>query len=131
MISRATNNLNISILLLASDPVVRKVIQEILESEGYQVIGAATLGAAVDTLRDCRPDLLITRTYVDNMPGHEAALYLRKKYPGLRVLMLSGYPIDDRLTIRATLNGFDVFPGPYPAAQLLTKVKEVLSAAVS
>jgi CheY-like chemotaxis protein len=62
-----------SILLLVSDPLVRAVMQETLEREGYSVLPAGTLGAALDLLKQCTPDLLITRTYVEGMPGHDAA----------------------------------------------------------
>jgi hypothetical protein len=34
---------------------------------------------------------------------------------------------DDRLRNREELQGFEVFPKPYPAAELLQKVKEVLN----
>ena len=116
-------------MLLVSDPVVRDVIQEALENHGYHVFATGTLGAAVDTLKGSRPSLLITRGYVDNMPGHEAAVYLRKKCPGMPVLMLSGFPDDDRLTTRVTLNGFETFPKPYTVDEMIAKVKDVLDRA--
>jgi two-component system nitrogen regulation response regulator GlnG len=126
MIPRPTDVIPKAIMLLISDPVVRAVIKEILENHGYQVLSTSTLGAAVDTLKDCRPELLITRGYVDNLPGYEAAVYLRKKNPGMPVLMLSGFPEDDRLTTRATLNGFEMFPKPYTVDELMRKVEQIL-----
>jgi len=67
-----------TILLLVSDPLVRSVLRETLEHEGYMVRAAGDLGQAVDRLKESVPDLLITRTYVESMPGHEAAMYLVK-----------------------------------------------------
>ena len=60
------------------------------------------------------------------MPGHDAAKYLRNKCPHMRVLMVGGLLDDDRLQNRAALEGFEVFPKPYSAAQLIEKVKGVL-----
>ncbi len=77
-----------TILLLISDQLVRSVFQETLEHEGYLVLSTGDLGSAVTQLRQGEPDLLITRTYVSNMTGHEAAKYLRTKRPGLRVLIV-------------------------------------------
>ncbi|MGA3257625.1 MAG: response regulator [Bryobacteraceae bacterium] len=116
-----------TILLLVSDPVVRSVLQETLEREGYTVRATGDLGQAVDRLTECTPDLLITRTYVEGLPGHEAAMYLRTKCPTMRVLMLGGLLDDERLQYRAALQGFEVFPKPYTAAELLQEVKDVLS----
>jgi len=119
--------LTTTILLLVSDPLVRSVLQDTLEHEGYTVVTAGDLGSAVDRLTEVTPDLLITRTYVEGMTGHDAATYLRTKSNGLRVLMVGGLLDDQRLKSRESLEGFDVFPKPYSAAELLQKVKDVLN----
>jgi DNA-binding response OmpR family regulator len=116
-----------TILLLVSDPVVRSILKETLEREGYTVLATGDLGQAVDRLKECIPDLLITRTYVESLPGHEAAMYLRTKCLGMRVLMLGGLLDDERLQYRAAQQGFAVFPKPYSAAALLQEVRHVLS----
>lgn len=124
----ATNSsINATILLLVSDPIVRSVLQETLEHAGYSVLSTGNLGEAVDRLKMCAPDLLITRTYVQGMTGHDAALYLRNKCPKMRVLMVGGLLDDERLQYRGALQGLEVFPKPYKAAELLRKVKDVLS----
>jgi DNA-binding response OmpR family regulator len=118
-----------TILLLVSDPLVRSVLQDTLERQGYTVVTAGDLGSAVDRLKEVTPDLLITRTYVEGMTGHDAATYLRTKSNGLRVLMVGGLLDDERLKHRTSLEGFDVFPKPYSAAELLQKVRDVLKKA--
>ena len=116
-----------TILLLVSDPLVRSVLQDTLEREGYTVVTAGDLGSAVDRLTEVTADLLITRTYVEGMTGHDAATYLRTKSPGLRVLMVGGLLDDQRLKSRESLEGIDVFPKPYSPRELLQKVKDVLA----
>jgi DNA-binding response OmpR family regulator len=116
-----------TILLLVSDPLVRSVLQDTLEHEGYTVVTAGDLGSAVDRLTEVTPDLLITRTYVEGMTGHDAATYLRTKSNGLRVLMVGGLLDDQRLKYRESLEGFDVLPKPYSPSELLQKVKDVLA----
>ena len=116
-----------TILLLVSDPLVLCVLEETLEEEGYMVHATGDLGQAVDRLKECTPDLLITRTYVQSMPGHEAAMYLLTKCPTMRVLMLGGLLDDDRLRNREALQGFEVYPKPYTTAEMLQEVKYVLS----
>ncbi len=116
-----------TILLLASEPIVRLVFQETLEYGGYSVLAADDLGAAVDRLKESRLDLLIIRPYVKDISGYDAATFLRTKCHGLRVLMVAGLIDDDRLQNRMRLGGFEVFPRPFTAAELLEKVREVLS----
>ncbi len=122
-----TDAMKTTILLLVSDPVVRSVFQETLEHEGYTVLATGDLGQAVERLKYCMPDLLITRTYVQSLPGHDAAKYLRMKCLKMRVLIVGGLLDDERLQYREALQGFEIFPKPYTAAELLQKVKDVLS----
>lgn len=116
-----------TILLLVSDPVVRSVMRETLEQAGYTVLATGDLGNAVDRLKEIEPDLLITRTYVEGLPGHDAAVYLRSKNLKMKVLMVGGLMQDDRLELRESLAGFEIFPKPYSRAELIEKVREVLA----
>jgi DNA-binding response OmpR family regulator len=116
-----------TILLLCSDGDVLSVLGDALEGSGYVVLPARNLGLAVDELGDCRPDLLIVRPYIDSMSGHEAALYLRTKCNGLRVLMVGGLPDDDRVVYREALRSVEVFPKPFTIAEFLEKVAAVMA----
>ncbi|HEY3743613.1 MAG TPA: response regulator [Bryobacteraceae bacterium] len=116
------------ILLLISEPVLRTAMKGVLENAGYVVAARGNLGRAVDTMADTRIDLLITAPYVDNIPGHDAAKYLRGKDPRMAVLIVGGVLDDDRLTYRAAHEHFALFPPPFSAADLLKTVKEVMKA---
>jgi DNA-binding NtrC family response regulator len=77
-------------------------------------------------LAECRVDLLVTHSYIEGIPGRKAARYLRTRNPRMGVLVVTGLPDDDRLQYRAEVEEFEVFPPPFPAAQLLKRVEEVL-----
>ena len=115
-----------TILLLSSESRARAGLREVLERAGYLVLSAANIGTAVDALSMCRIDLLITHPYIDSMPGHEAAKYLRKKNPHMAVLVVAGLVDDDRYTYRADLENFRIFPHPFTAQQFLKEVRDVL-----
>jgi CheY-like chemotaxis protein len=117
---------NLSILLLASDSLMRHILTETLQDAGYLVVTASNLGEAVDRLKQMPPDLLIVRPYISSMTGDEAAEYLRTKHPGLPVLIVAGYLDDDRIHTRDAIEKFHIFPQPFTAAELLAKVGEVL-----
>lgn len=114
------------ILLLVSAPILRLVVKETLEHAGYSVFAAGDLGTAVDKLKESKPDLLVISPYVQDMSGYDAATFLRTKCPGVLVLVMSGLMDDDRIQNRLTLQGFEVFPKPFTAAELVEKVKDVL-----
>jgi DNA-binding NtrC family response regulator len=115
-----------TILLLISEPLVRLVMQELLERAGYLVLGTGDLGTAVDRLGECRPDLLMISPYVETITGHDAAKYLQARCPSMRLLMVAGLLEDDRLQYRAELEKVEIFPQPFTGDQLLDKVRAVL-----
>jgi len=117
------------ILLLDSEPMVRATLKEALENAGYVVVATGGLGAAVDMLARAKIDLLITRPYVDNISGHEAAKYLQARNRQMGILIVAGLLDDDRIRYRADLEGFEIFPPPFAADQLIERVEQVLKAA--
>jgi two-component system, cell cycle response regulator CpdR len=124
-----TSEMQAMVLLLGSEPINRAIMKEVLEGAGYGVLAAGDLGTAVDMLAESQIDLLLTHPYIEDIPGHEAAKYLRARNPRMGVLMVAGFLNDDRLEYRAELEEFEIFPTPFTAAQLLEKVEEVLKMA--
>jgi DNA-binding response OmpR family regulator len=117
---------NSSILLLISDPLMRTIMRETLERSGYLIVSAGDVGAAVDRLKELRPDLLIVSPYINSMTGHMAAHYLRTRFPGLPVLIVAGFMDDERVSDQNALEDFFMFPKPFARDELLDKVREVL-----
>jgi DNA-binding response OmpR family regulator len=114
------------ILLLVADPAMRSAMDDALREAGYLVSAASDLGTAVDRMKEMRYDLLITRPYVQSMPGHMAADYLRTKSPGLPVLIVGGFMEDDQVNALNAVERFHIFPKPFHRNDLLAKVKEIL-----
>lgn len=115
-----------TILLFCSDPDVLAVLQGALEGDGYVVLTATDLGTAVRRLEEDKSDLLIVRPYLEDISGHEAALYLRTKSYGLPVLMVAGMPDDDRILDREAVSDVEIFPRPFALAEFLRKVSTML-----
>jgi DNA-binding response OmpR family regulator len=116
-----------TVLVFHAAPVVRTVIREILEREGYLVRATGDLGNAVGFVRETPPDLLLIGVSAGQVDGHDAALYLRGKCPSMRVLMVAGLPADERVEIWTRGEGFSVFPRPFAPADLTACVREALA----
>jgi DNA-binding NtrC family response regulator len=116
-----------TILLLASDTGIRNAIENALKAAGYFVLPAGEISRAIKWMEECAPDLLMVGHYTESISGHDAAVYLRKLCPGIPVLLVGGLLDDPGLMNREELRHFEIFPRPYKAAELLEKVKEVLT----
>jgi DNA-binding NtrC family response regulator len=118
-----------NILLVDSDPATRAVLRDALEAAGYLVRAAGDLGKAVDRLSEMRPDLLITRPYINSMSGWMVAEYLRTRRHGLPVLIVGGFLDDDRNTTRSSIQEIHTFPKAFTRDELLDAVKQVFELA--
>jgi DNA-binding response OmpR family regulator len=116
-----------TILLLDSEPVMRAALHDALENAGYLVRTAGDLGEALDLLAETPPDLLITRPYINSMPGRIAADYLRSKQNGLPVLLVAGFLEDDRVTVQNAVEEFHTFPKPFRRDEFVAKVKDIVN----
>jgi DNA-binding NtrC family response regulator len=77
-----------SILILESDPSIRKLLRRLLHRRGYfthEVLQPEDLPAE---LRERRVDLLITDTPLMDASGSDGALALTRVYPNLKILAL-------------------------------------------
>jgi len=106
---------------------MRDVLRDALDWAGYLVVVAGELGAAVDRLHEMRPNLLITRPYINSMTGQIAADYLRTKRPGLPIMIVTGYMEDDRIRDQNSIEEFHVFPKNFTRDDFLHEVRKILT----
>jgi two-component system cell cycle response regulator CpdR len=80
-------------LLIAEDEQpVRELLTRALTLEGYEVQAAADGAAAVDVLSSAGPfDLLLTDIRMPIMDGIALALVAARDYPGLVIVLMTGY----------------------------------------
>src|ERR1041385_4984130 len=102
-----------TILVLDAEEVIRSVITRILEREGYTVHTAGDLPSALELVKDCTPDLLLTNLYIPGTSGHDAARFLRSMCPNMRVLVVAGLPDDRLIEDQIKGEGFASFPKPF------------------
>ena|SRR5947207_5240041 len=110
------------VIVLDSEPVVRSTITAILTRGGYKVEPVGTLDLALQSIKNQRPALLVTNVYLAGITGREAIRLVKNLYPDLPVLMVSGLPDEDVIHEWTGRNGFDTFPKPFTADELIAKV---------
>jgi DNA-binding NtrC family response regulator len=115
-----------TVLIVDSYSVMRAALRDALQNGGYLVVTAGELGSAVDRLSEVEPDLLIIPPYINGMPGHLAADYLRSRHPGLPVLILGGLIEDERIATENTIREFHTYPKPFSREELLGEIGRIL-----
>ncbi|RMF04216.1 MAG: DNA-binding response regulator [Chloroflexi bacterium] len=89
----------IKILIVDDHAVVRRGLMMVLRLEpDFEVVGEAENGVvALEMARKLNPDLVLLDFAMPEMDGAETAQALQKTMPNVKVLVLSGVEIDDRV----------------------------------
>lgn len=117
-----------TILLVEDREAVRRVAHRFLARRGYQVIEAESAEQALEIAEAQGPaiDLLLSDVVLGGMDGYALAVRLTARLPGLRVVLMSGYPSE--MLARAAGTG-PVFPfvnKPIDFPTLATLLRELL-----
>jgi two-component system cell cycle sensor histidine kinase/response regulator CckA len=117
------------LVVVAEDSdMVRGIVCGALRQDGYRVIEVAQPEQCLAILeaQPERPDLLLTDVVMPRMNGRQLHEQLAARYPGLRVLYMSGY-LDDVIGRHGVLeDGVNYIQKPFSVKALSTKVREVL-----
>jgi len=111
------------ILIVDDHAVVRKGLAMVLRLEAdFEVVGeAGDGGQGVELAAALQPDLVLIDLVMPRMDGAAAARAIRKILPAVRILMLTGAELDERLpdTLAAGADGYilkDIEPEDFKAA---------------
>jgi len=117
-----------TILLVEDEPAVRAVARQILARQGYTVLEAPDGPAALAMVAGGgRVDLILTDVVMPGMSGRTLADQLATRWPGVRVLYMSGYT-DDAIVRHGMLEpGLAYLQKPFRPDALVRKVREVLN----
>jgi CheY-like chemotaxis protein len=93
------------------------------------VLAADTPAAALQLAHDHRGalDLLITDIAMPGMNGRELARQINARYPGIRVLYISGYPVGVAAERGVLEPGVNFLHKPFTVSQLAVKAQAVLT----
>ncbi|MDB5051563.1 MAG: putative Histidine kinase [Fibrobacteres bacterium] len=124
-----------TILVVEDETVVRKLIVQILTQTGYRVIEACNGVDALEKVASYPPhlDLIVTDVLMDKMGGIELAVNLKKQYPDVNILFISGYAAETyEFPVSDFGESFFLAKPFYPGAflkkiQSLLKMKRALS----
>ena len=117
-----------TILVVEDDAALRKLTVVLLESTGYRVLEADNGETAIRVIEDSAEsiDLLLTDVLMPAMSGVELSAYLRKSQPGLKILLMSGYPGDLIAKHREGDADIALIEKPFTRHGLLAKIRAVL-----
>ncbi len=97
------------VLVVDDEPMYRKTLQEVLSAEGHNVEIAADGRSAIEIGQRFDPDVLIADWILQSsLSGLEVSEALRVTSPGLRTIIITGFPAK-KLRVAAKKSGVFAF----------------------
>jgi PAS domain S-box-containing protein len=113
-----------TVLLVEDEPVIRRLVAEMLTRQGYEVLTASDAATALELVESTAFDLVVTDVVMPGMSGPELAAQLGAE----RVLFISGYPADAIADNGILPGDATILHKPFSAVELLTAVAETIGA---
>jgi two-component system, cell cycle sensor histidine kinase and response regulator CckA len=119
-----------TILLVEDEDPVRAVNARALAARCYQVLEAASGVEALQVIerRGAPVDLVVSDVVMPEMDGPTLLRELRKRYPDLKVIFVSGYAEDAFKKNLPDGEDFNFLPKPFSLKQLVEAVKQAIAA---
>jgi CheY-like chemotaxis protein len=122
------------VLVVEDDCAVRELFNVILHHQGYHVLSADSAPEAMAVAHAWRGDpidLLITDLSMPSKNGDDLAVELRAILPELKVIFISGYPVDDPFPVSLNLHNAVFLPKPAGPHDMQSAIHALFNAAPS
>ena len=108
----------LSIVALDDDEDFRHYIRTVLEGEGHDARVAANSRELLEMCEDALPDVVLLDVKMGPESGEEVLAEIRKLWPKLCVIVVTGYPTLDTMRSMFKQNVYDYLAKPFSIAEL-------------
>jgi len=110
------------VLVIEDNEELREYLRVALELQDYAVLTAAHGQEALAYLNGHTVDAVVTDLFMPEMDGIETVAALRRQFPDVRVIAMSGRPGVDYLGVAKELGAARILRKPFEMEELLSAV---------
>jgi len=117
------------ILLIEDDPKIRRMLRKMLERGGYEVKEASDGVEGLQMFRKEPADLVITDIIMPRKEGLETILDLRREFPEVKIIAISGggrLSPEPYLEVAEGFGAIRVFSKPFDLEKFQEAISELL-----
>ncbi len=114
------------VLVVDDEPIILETMTEILQREGFVVRTADDGFAALVTLRQTLPDIIISDLRMPNMSGFEFLSVVRRRFPHIPIIAVSGEYVATGMPAGLLADQF-FQKGGYTPHQLFDRIRELIA----
>jgi two-component system response regulator HydG len=103
----------IRVLVVDDEPALRKSLARILTSRGCEVLTADDGQAAVESLEQVQPDVILSDLLMPRMTGLELLEQVKKRWPEIEVVLMTAYADVDTAVAAVKGGAYDFLTKPF------------------
>jgi two-component system nitrogen regulation response regulator NtrX len=115
-----------SILVVDDEQGIRQVLQDVLGDEGHQVFAVEDGFQALEILEKEAVDLVVLDVWLPNMGGIDVLKRVRKGWPDIEVVVISGHANINMAVQAVKIGAFDFLEKPLSLEKTITVVENAL-----
>ncbi len=112
-----------TILVVEDDKGVQKYLKELLLDNGFSVHAVSDGVASLEMIDKISPDLVLLDLGLPNMSGEAVCMEIRKRHPGLKVIILTAKDGVNDIVQGLNLGADDYMTKPFVADELVARIK--------
>src|SRR3989441_4967328 len=119
------------ILVIDDQEPIRRVVRRALEQDGHEVFDASDGELGMEILESQSFDIVVTDTFMPGQDGIVTLRQIRKRFPAVKVIVISGGDSSGLLDLRKDaelLGAVSSLQKPFNAREVMDKVREALQA---
>jgi two-component system response regulator AtoC len=113
-------------LIVDDDPNIRKVLKDLLEREGLDVLTAANVDQALTLMAQHDLDLMITDLKMPGKSGMDLIALGRERKPATPIIMITAYGNIEAAVAAIKQGAYDFITKPFDENELLNAIKKAL-----
>lgn len=119
-----------NVLVIDDEIDIRTLLSDILEDEGYTVNTANNVQSAKNQMKEMLPHVIILDIWLEghHMDGIGLLRYIKKEYPHIPVIMISGHANNEIAVQTIKFGAYDFIEKPFKSEKLLILVKRAAEA---
>jgi two-component system nitrogen regulation response regulator NtrX len=115
-----------TVLVVDDEPIIIQTLEGVLSDEGFSIQTAGDGISALTSLEELVPDLILLDIWMPGLDGLETLEKIKKEYPALPVIMMSGAGTIETAVKATKLGAFDYIEKPLSLEKVLVVLNNAL-----
>lgn len=119
----------IRVLVVDDEIVVQRSCCDIFteKSDRYEIVTVSSGEEALSTLEDQHFNVILTDIKMPGLPGLELVKVIRKRYPKMAIVVITGYATVKTAVQAMKLGAVDFIPKPFTPNEIFNAVEGIVS----